>query len=57
MITFILLAVFAILAIAFGILAYSSNQRKRASQSGQEVVNAQQEGGGRPAVGRSTGVN
>lgn len=57
MITFILLAVFGILAIAFAILAYSSNQRKRAGQSGETEVNSQREGEGRPRVGRPTGVN
>jgi len=42
MITFILLAVFAIIGIAWIILAYSANQRRRAGQSGIAAVNEQQ---------------
>jgi hypothetical protein len=42
MLTFILLAVFAILGIAFFLVAYSANQRKRARQSGIDAVNDQQ---------------
>lgn len=57
MITFILIAVFAILAIVFVVVAYSSNQRKRAGQSGAAQVNAQQAGNSRPSIGRPTGVN
>jgi len=34
MITFILLGFFFVLAIAFGIVAYSANSRKRAGMSG-----------------------
>ena len=41
MITFILLAVFAIIGIAFFIVAYTSNQRRRAGQSGIDSVNNQ----------------
>ncbi|HXE08207.1 MAG TPA: hypothetical protein VN612_09935 [Acidobacteriaceae bacterium] len=41
MLTFILLAVFAILGIAFFLVAYSANQRKRAGQSGTGAVNNQ----------------
>jgi hypothetical protein len=41
MLTFILLAVFAIIGIAFFIVAYSANQRKRAGQSGIDSVNNQ----------------
>ena len=57
MITFILLAVFAIIGIAGIIISYTANQRKRAGQSGKAEVNAQQEGSGRPSVGRPTGMN
>lgn len=57
MITFILIAVFVILAVAFILMAYSSNQRKRAGQSGEAQVNAQHTGEGRPSAGRPTGVN
>ena len=42
MITFILLAVFAIIGIACLVVAYSANQRKRAGQSGVDAVNNQQ---------------
>jgi heme O synthase-like polyprenyltransferase len=42
MITFILLAVFAIIGIAFFVVAYTSNQRRRAGQSGIDSVNNQQ---------------
>jgi len=41
MLTFILLAVFAILGIAFFLVAYTANQRKRAGQSGTGSVNNQ----------------
>lgn len=41
MIVFILLAVFAIIGIAFIAVAYSANQRKRAGQSGIDSVNNQ----------------
>lgn len=41
MITFILLAVFAIIGIALAVVAYSSNQRKRAAMSGVDAVNNQ----------------
>ena len=57
MITFILLAAGAIVLLAAVFIAYSANQRKRASQSGQENVTAQQTGGGKPSVGRSSGLN
>ena len=42
MITFILLAVFAIIGIGCVVIAYSANQRKRAGQSGVDAVNNQQ---------------
>jgi cbb3-type cytochrome oxidase subunit 3 len=42
MITFILLAVFAIIAIAAFLIAYTANQRKRAGQSGISTVRDQQ---------------
>jgi len=57
MITFILIAVFAVLAIALILVAYTANQRRRAGQSGQAEVNAQRAGEGRPSIGRPTGVN
>ncbi len=41
MITFILLAVFAIIGIAFFVVAYSANQRKRAGQSGIDSIHYQ----------------
>lgn len=41
MLTFILLAVFAIIGIAFFLVAYSANQRRRAGQSGIDSVNNQ----------------
>ena len=41
MITFILLAVFAIIGIAFFVVAYSANQRKRAGQSGTGFIHYQ----------------
>ena len=41
MITFILLAVFAIIGITFFVVAYSANQRRRAGQSGVDAVNNQ----------------
>ena len=57
MITFILLAVGAIVVIAAIIISYGANQRKRAGQSGQAAVNDQKSGGGSPKVGRPTGMN
>lgn len=42
MLTFILLAVFAVIGIACFLVAYSANQRKRAGQSGIDAVNNQQ---------------
>jgi hypothetical protein len=42
MITFILLAVFAIIGITFAVVAYSSNQRRRAGQSGMAAARRQQ---------------
>ncbi len=57
MITFILLAAGAIVIIAAIGIAYGANQRKRASQSGSATVVAQQGGGGKPSVGRSTGID
>jgi hypothetical protein len=41
MLTFILLAVFAIIGITFFLVAYTANQRKRAGQSGIDAVNNQ----------------
>ena len=41
MITFILLAVFATIGIAFFVVAYSANQRKRAGQSGFDSIHYQ----------------
>jgi hypothetical protein len=43
MVTFILLAVFAIIGIAFFVIAYSANQRKRAGQSGIDAVQNQEQ--------------
>jgi hypothetical protein len=42
MITFILLAVFAIIGVTFFLVAYTANQRKRAGQSGTSAVHHQQ---------------
>jgi len=42
MLTFILLAVFAIIGIAFFLVAYTANQRKRAGKSGIDSVHNQQ---------------
>ena len=42
MITFILLGIFALIGITFFVVAYTSNQRKRAGQSGIDSVNNQQ---------------
>jgi cbb3-type cytochrome oxidase subunit 3 len=41
MITFIFLAVFAMIGIAFVVVAYSANQRKRAAQSGIGFIHYQ----------------
>jgi hypothetical protein len=41
MTTFILLAVFAMMGIAFLVVAYSANQRKRAGQTGIDSVHYQ----------------
>lgn len=41
MITFILFAVFAMIGIAFFVVAYSANQRKRAGQSGFDSIHYQ----------------
>jgi hypothetical protein len=43
MLTFILLAVFAVIGIAWFLVAYSANQRKRSGQSGVDSVNQQQQ--------------
>lgn len=43
MLTFILLAVFAIIGIAWFLVAYSANQRRRAGQSGVDSVNEQRQ--------------
>lgn len=43
MITFILLALFAVIGIAWFLIAYSANQRKRAGQSGVDAVRDQQQ--------------
>lgn len=43
MITFILLALFAVLGLAWWLIAYSSNQRRRAGQSGVDAVHDQQQ--------------
>ena len=42
MITFILLAVFAMIGVALAVVAYSANQRKRAGMSGVAAVHNQQ---------------
>jgi hypothetical protein len=42
MLTFILLAVFAVIGVTFFLVAYSANQRKRAGQSGMSEVRHQQ---------------
>jgi hypothetical protein len=42
MLTFILLAVFAIIGITFFLVAYSANQRRRSGQSGLDAVHHQQ---------------
>ena len=42
MITFILLAVFAMIGVTFFLVAYTANQRKRAGQSGMAEVHHQQ---------------
>ena len=42
MITFVLLAVFAIIGVALAIVAWSANQRKRAGMSGTDAVDNQQ---------------
>ncbi len=57
MITFILLAVGAIIVVAAIAISYTANQRKRAGQSGQAAVNSQHSEDGRPSVGRPTGIN
>ena len=57
MITFILLAVGAVLVVAAIGLAYAANNRKRAGQSGQAVAEAQTEQMTEPKAGRPTGVN
>ena len=57
MITFILLAVGAIIVVAAIAISYTANQRKRAGQSGQAAVNSQQTKDASPGVGRPTGVN
>ncbi len=57
MITFILLAVGALLVVGAIILAYAANQRKRAGQSGQATAEAQTKQMTEPKTGRPTGVN
>lgn len=42
MITFILLAAFAIIGIALAVVAWSANERKRAGMSGIDAVNNQE---------------
>jgi hypothetical protein len=53
MITFIILAIVAILAIAFSIMAWKSGARKRSGQSG--VGAAERAASAEPEVGRATG--
>ncbi len=57
MITFILLAVGAIIAVAAILVAYTANQRKRSGQSGQSEAAAQVHHTSEPTIGRPTGVN
>ena len=57
MITFIWVLAGLILVGAAFFVAYSSNQRKRAGQASASEVNAEQDGGGSPKIGRATGVN
>ena len=57
MITFILLAVGAIVVVAAILISYTANQRKRAGQSGQAAVVEQENATSAPTVGRPTGVN
>lgn len=57
MITFILLAGGVILVVFVIILAYAANQRKRAGQAGEAVVESQTEQMVKPTVGRPTGLN
>ena len=57
MITFILLAIGAIVVCAAIIISYTANQRKRTGQSGQAMVNVQKTNAAEPSVGRPTGVN
>ena len=57
MITFLLIAVLALIVIAAIIVANTANQRKRAGQSDSSTVLKQQTGTGSPKVGRPTGEN
>lgn len=57
MITFILVAIGAIIVAAAIVIAYVANGRKRAGQTGQAEVRAQQNQDGSPKIGRPTGVN
>ena len=57
MITFILLAVGALLVVGAVIVAYGANRRRRAGQSGQAVAEAQTEQMTEPKVGRPSGMN
>lgn len=57
MFTFIFLAMGAIIVIAAILIAYGANQRKRAGQSGQAVVNTQTAQAGTPRIGRPSGMN
>jgi hypothetical protein len=50
MIIFILIAIFAVLGVALGVLAYSSNNRKRAAQKDIPAVGTE-----RPAEHRASG--
>ena len=57
MITFIFLAAGIILVVFAITLAYAANERKRAGQSGEAVVESQTEQMSQPTQGRPTGLN
>lgn len=57
MITFILVAVGALLVVGAIVLAYAANGRRRAGQSGTAVEEAQTEQMTEPKTSRPTGIN
>ena len=57
MITFIWIFGALILLVGAYFVATGATQRKRTGQSGPAVVRSEEEGSGKPKIGRATGTN